>query len=106
VVVVAASGTVDALTAPALYGAAAVAVQKKPTGFVFDFSGVDLLASAGMQVLITTMRMLGPSAAYAVVADGPATGRPLRVAGVADFIDVFPTLEAALEKVSEERDHG
>lgn len=102
--VVTVSGTIDALTSPALYGAAAVAVQKKPEGLIFDFTDVTLLASAGMQVLITTMRMLGPSVGYAVVADGPATSRPLEIAGVADFIDVYPTLDAAMARVSKQTD--
>ena len=95
-----ATGTVDTTTAPALYGAAAVAVRKKPDGFVFDFTGVDLLTSDGIQVLITTMRMLGPDVGYAVAADGPGTSRPLVMAGVTDHIALYPTLERALESVT------
>ena len=33
-------------------------MKKDPEGFVFDFTTVELLTSAGIQVLITTMRML------------------------------------------------
>ncbi len=98
-VVVSASGSIDTESAPRLYGAAAVAVQKKPTGFVFDFTDVDLLASAGMQVLVTTMRMLGPTVGYAVVADGPGTSQPLSVAGIDDLVDVVTSLDEALRRV-------
>lgn len=98
--VLTATGTVDTTTAPALYGAAAVAVKKNPEGFVFDFTGVDLLTSDGIQVLITTMRMLGPDVGYGVAADGPGTSRPLDMAGVSDHIAVYPTVERALEAVT------
>jgi anti-anti-sigma factor len=101
VVVLVATGTIDTTTAPALYGAAAVAVQKKPDGFVFDFTGVDLLTSDGIQVLITTMRMLGPDVGYAVAADGPGTSRPLDMAGVTDHIALYPTLADALDGVAD-----
>lgn len=95
-----ATGTIDSMTAPWLYNAAAVAVQKKPAGFVFDFSEVDLVASAGMQVLVTTLRMLGPNVGYAVVADGPATSRPLKIAGITDVIALYPGLDEALDHVA------
>ena len=97
--VLTATGAIDSTTAPALYGAAAVAVKKDPDGFVFDFTAVELLTSAGIQVLITTMRMLGPDVGYAVAADGPATGRQLETTGVTEHIALYPTLAAALEAV-------
>jgi len=31
-----------------------------------------------------------------VVADGPATSRPLRLVGIADIIDLYATLDEAL----------
>ncbi len=99
VVIVTATGTIDSMTAPWLYNAAARAVQKKPAGFVFDFSEVDLVASAGMQVLVTTLRLLGPNVGYAVVADGPATSRPLKIAGITDVIALYPGLDEALDHV-------
>jgi anti-sigma B factor antagonist len=98
--VLVATGTVDTTTSPALYGAVAVAVRKRPGGFVFDFTAVDLLTSEGIQVLITTRRMLGPEVGYAVAADGPGTSRPLELAGVTQHIAVYPTLAQAMEAVT------
>ncbi len=98
--VLTATGVIDSTSAPALYGAAAVAVKKDPEGFVFDFTNVELLTSAGIQVLITTMRMLGPDVGYAVAAEGPATSRQLETTGVTEHIGLHPTLERALEAVT------
>jgi hypothetical protein len=36
----------------------------------------------------------------ALVADGPATSRPLKLIGIADIIDVFATLDEALSALS------
>lgn len=99
-VVVSASGAIDSESAPRLYGAAAIAVQQKPEGFVFDFSDVDLLGSAGMQVLVTTMRMLGPEVGYAVVAGGRGSKRPLEIAGLDELVAVVTTLDEALRRVT------
>ena len=58
-----------------------------------------MLASAGMQVLVDAQEMLGSSAAFAVVADGPGTSRPLEVIGLTDSLTVVPTLDEALAAV-------
>ena len=97
VVVVAATGAVDMLTAPQFQEVVTTAVARRPAGLIIDLTEVDFLASAGMQVLMTTRKQLDPAVRFAVVADGPATSRPLKITGVADYIDLFSTLEVALQ---------
>ncbi|MGV0849816.1 STAS domain-containing protein [Mycolicibacterium phlei] len=101
VAVVAASGDLDMLTAPQLRDAIAAALTKEPTGLVVDLSAVDFLGSAGMQVLMETHNQTtGAGVKYAVVADGPATSRPLKITGIADLIGLHSSLDVALEKLN------
>jgi anti-sigma B factor antagonist len=95
-VVVAASGDVDMLTAPALEEAIRAALDKHPAALVVDFSAVEFLASAGMGVLVAVHDEVTPEVTFCVVADGPATGRPLKLVGIADIVKVYATLSDAL----------
>jgi anti-sigma B factor antagonist len=94
--VVSVAGTVDMLTAPDLEKAIAEAAKTSPTAVVVDMTGVEFLASAGMGVLIAAQDELAPAVKFAVVADGPATSRPLKLVGVTDVVDLYPTLDEAL----------
>lgn len=101
VVVVAASGAVDMLTAPQFQEAIAAALAHTPGRMIVDLTQVDFLGSAGMQVLMNTRNRLGPETRFAVVADGPATSRPLIITGVADVIELFTSLDVALSNFTE-----
>jgi anti-sigma B factor antagonist len=57
---------------------------------------VDFLASHGMGVLVPTHHRVGADVNFLVVADGPATARPLTLIGITEIIAVFPTLGQAL----------
>ncbi|WP_123025052.1 STAS domain-containing protein [Mycolicibacterium stellerae] len=94
--VVAVAGVVDMLTAPDLEKAIAEAAKNSPTAVVVDMSDVEFLASAGMGVLIAAQDELSPAIRFAVVADGPATSRPLKLVGVTDVVDLYATLDEAL----------
>lgn len=94
--VVAVSGVVDMLTAPQLEKAIAEAAKSSPNAVVVDMTDVEFLASAGMGVLIAAQDELAPAIKLAVVADGPATSRPLKLVGVTDVVDLYPTLDEAL----------
>ncbi|UXA16985.1 STAS domain-containing protein [Mycobacterium sp. SMC-4] len=96
VIVVAAVGAVDMLTAPQLQEVINAAAERQPAGLIVDMTEVDFLGSAGMQVLMASRNTLGPQTRLAVVADGPATSRPLKITGIADYIDMFSTLDVAL----------
>ena len=94
--VVAVSGTVDMLTAPKLEAAINAAAQSSPSAVVVDFTAVEFLASAGLGVLVAAHGDLAPAVKLSVVADGPATSRPLKLVGIADIVDLYATLDEAL----------
>ena len=93
--VISVSGVVDMLTSPQLETAIAASLEKKPAAIIVDLSDVDFLASAGMGVLVAARDRVSESAGFAVVADGPATSRPLKLVGLADVIGMYPTLDEA-----------
>lgn len=96
VCVVGVTGTVDMLTAPKLEEAINSAAKSSPSAVVVDLSAVDFLASAGMGVLVAAQEQLGDAAQLVVVADGPATSRPLKLVGIAEVVDLYATLDEAL----------
>jgi anti-anti-sigma factor len=101
IIVVAVRGTVDAITAPQLEAAIAAAAAATPAAIVVDLGAVDFLASAGMGVLVAAHADLPPEVRLVVVADGPATSRPLKLIGIADILGVFAELDEALLAVSD-----
>jgi anti-sigma B factor antagonist len=100
VVVVSVSGVVDMLTAPHLDAAIESAMEQKPAALVVDFTNVDFLASAGMGVLVAAHDRSGSDIRFSVVADGPATSRPLKLVGIADIVALYATLNEALAGMS------
>ncbi|CAA0132129.1 Anti-sigma-F factor antagonist RsfB [Mycolicibacterium vanbaalenii] len=96
VIVVEAVGAVDMLTAPQLQEVVTAALERQPAGLIIDMTRVDFLGSAGMQVLLVTRDRLGSSTRFGVVADGPATSRPLKITGIADLVELFSSLDVAL----------
>lgn len=99
VAVIAASGALDILTAPQLREAVAAALDRKPAGLIVDLLALEFLGSAGMQVLLDT-RSQNPEIGFAVVADGAATSRPLKITGISEIVEVFPTLDAAVANIA------
>lgn len=98
-VVVSCSGAVDMVTAPGLRKVVAAALKKQPTAVIVDLSETDLLASYGMSVLVETHERLMPEVPMVVVADGPATLRPLQLIGLAAVLTIRPTLSAAFDEL-------
>lgn len=91
--VITVSGVLDMLTSPKLEAAIAAAVDKAPTAVVVDLSDVDFLASAGMGVLVSAHDDADGNYGFAVVADGPATSRPLKLVGLAEMLGLRSTLD-------------
>lgn len=94
------AGTVDVLTAPQLKAAIAAAAGRSPTAIVVDLTAVEFLASTGMGVLVEAHGQLAPAVRLVVVADGPATSRPLKLVGIANIIDLFATLDEAVADIT------
>lgn len=95
-VVISCSGIIDMLTATSLERAITAALDKQPAALIVDLTAVDFLASHGMGVLVGADDRLSADQRFAVVADGPATSRPMTLIGLADQLSMYATLEAAL----------
>lgn len=100
IVVVSAAGDVDMLGAPQLEEAIKSAFDQNPTGLVVDFTNVDFLASAGMGVLVAAHDSKPAGVDLCVVADGPATSRPLKLVGIADIVRVYATRDEAVSALN------
>lgn len=98
-VIVGCAGVIDMITAPHLEQRLSEVVKKEPSAVIVDLTSVDFLASHGMNVLALVRRELDEDVKFAVVADGPATSRPLTLIGLAEAINMCPTLDAALENL-------
>jgi anti-sigma B factor antagonist len=96
VVVIAVAGDVDMLTVPRLEDAINSALRREPTALIVDLSRVQFLASAGMNLLVAAHREITPTTWFGVVADGPATSRPMKLIGIDNIVAVYRTLDEAL----------
>ncbi|MEU7220219.1 STAS domain-containing protein [Nocardia iowensis] len=90
------AGEVDLATAPALESSIETILNGKPSALIIDLSAVSFLASAGMAVLVATHQRAGDATAIAVVADGPATSRQLKMTSLDQVFAVYSTLQEAL----------
>ena len=95
-VVLTVAGEVDMLTAPKLTEAIQAALAAQPEALVIDLSKVEFLASAGMTALVTAQAEVVPPTRFAVVADGPATSRPIKLMGIDSVLPLYSTLDSAL----------
>jgi anti-sigma B factor antagonist len=89
-------GDVDLATVGDFDGAVSDALARTPKALVIDLSGVDFLASAGLQALVATQQKIGTSAGFAVVANGPATSRPIQLTGLDQIFSLYASLPEAL----------
>lgn len=53
-----------------------------------------------MTVLVTTQAELQPPTKFAVVADGSATSRPIKLMGIDSVLSLYPSLNDALSALS------
>ncbi|MEV0292168.1 STAS domain-containing protein [Nocardia sp. NPDC050710] len=90
------AGEVDLATAPALEAAIEGILGGKPAALIIDLSGVSFLASAGMAALVAAHQRAGEATTIAVVADGPATSRQLKMTSLDQVFALYSTLDAAL----------
>lgn len=93
-------GEIDVVTAPEFeQKLTELAAMCGDAVLVVDLLGVQFLSSAGLAVLMRTADELAGKTRFLVVADGPATARPMKLVGLADALEIFPTVEAALSTV-------
>jgi anti-sigma B factor antagonist len=96
VTVLAVSGEVDMVSAPALRDALVNGLADGGT-FVVDMTGVTFLGSAGLAVLVEAARLAPQhSATLKVVATARAVTRPLEATGLGEVFSVHESVDAAL----------
>ncbi|MCV7445635.1 STAS domain-containing protein [Mycobacterium paraense] len=100
-VVLTVSGEVDMLSAPQLAEAIRAALAAGPAALVIDLTKVDFLASAGMTVLVTAQAEVTPPTRFAVVANGSATSRPIKLMGLDNVLALYSTLDSALSRIGD-----
>jgi anti-sigma B factor antagonist len=96
------SGVVDLATAPALEEVADELVAQRPKALVIDVRDVTFLASVGLKILAAIHRDLTPAGCFAVIADGPATSRPITLTHLDEVFSLYPTLDDGLTAVRAE----
>ncbi len=102
-VVLSAAGTIDMLTAPQLQQHVDAVLERRPAALIIDLIRVEFMGSAGIGVLVDVHNQAA-SMPYALVADGPATSRPLRLLAIDKVLDIYPRLGEALEALGIDRD--
>ena len=97
VVVLSVCDAVDMLSAAQLTEAIRDALAKAPAGLIVDLTEVEFLASIGMSVLLAAQQEADAiSARFAIVAEGAATSRPIKLLGLDDILALYPTLDDAM----------
>jgi anti-sigma B factor antagonist len=92
-----AAGILDLLTAAAFQDAVDTALSSQPSALIIDLTEVEFLASAGMTVLVTASRGAG-DIPFVVVADGPATSRPIQLTSLDAVFGLCATREEAIRR--------
>jgi anti-anti-sigma factor len=100
VAVLTVSGEIDLATIPAFEAAIADALTQRPTALIVDLSAVDFLASAGLQALVAARENVSGVAGFAVVADGPATSRPIELTGLDQILSLHSSVSEAKAAVT------
>jgi anti-sigma B factor antagonist len=98
-VVLTVGGEIDLSTAPAFEAAIAGALAEDPAVLVVELSAMEFLASSGIRILAATREKLGESGQLAVVANSPATRRPIELLGLDKIVALYPTLDDALTAI-------
>jgi anti-sigma B factor antagonist len=94
---------VDLLTAPQLSRAICEVLENSATALIIDLTEVNFLASVGISVLVATQGAAEAMAVrFAVVADGAATSRPIKLLGLDTVLALHPTLHDALRTLRRE----
>ncbi len=96
VTVLTVTGEVDLATAPALETAIDAALDAGSDRVVVDLAAVSFLASAGMAALVAAHQRAGEKTTIALVAEGPATSRQLKMTALDQVFDLHSTLDGAL----------
>lgn len=85
------------LTAPFVESGITGSLADRPAGIVVDLSQTEFLASAGIRALIHACTAAADKGVgFVVVADSPATSRPIQLLGLQDALHLHPGTDEAL----------
>lgn len=104
VVVVTVGGEIDLSTAPTFESAIATALVDTPTVLVVELSAVEFMASVGLRILAAARERLQDTVQLLIVANNPATRRPLQLTGLDRMFSLYRTLGDALSAVGAKAD--
>ena len=94
-------GDIDVATAPAFDTVVAAVRADDLIALIIDLSKVDLLATAGLRILAGTHEKLTRRGGrFAVVADSPATRRPIQLTDLNQLFSLYLTLDDAITSLS------
>jgi anti-anti-sigma factor len=93
--VVAVTGALDLSAAPALTAALDAELDHEPKRLVVDLTGVTILSSPGIAVLLRANRRSG-NTRLCLIVDSEQVHRPLDLLGILDAIPAFRSLEQAV----------
>jgi len=89
------AGDIDMMTAPQLQVQVDAVLSRRPAALVIDLSRVEFLGSAGIGVLVQVPNN-DRDMSFAVVAQGPATSRPLHLLGLDKMFAIYPSVADAI----------
>ncbi|MGC2655181.1 MAG: STAS domain-containing protein [Mycobacterium sp.] len=104
VAVVTVSGEIDLKTAPTFESAITTALEEAPTVLVVELSAVDFMASVGLRILAAARERLDEAVRVVIVANNPATRRPIQLTGLDQMFSLYRTLGDALTAVGSTAD--
>jgi anti-sigma B factor antagonist len=90
-------GELDVVTVPTLATHIDIALNSQPAVMVVDLTDVVFMSSAALTLLIEAHRLAEPTAtSFRVAADKNAVIRPMRITGVDQTLDLYPSVSAAI----------
>lgn len=96
IVVVAVSGDLDMVTAPEVSESLQRAGGGESAALIVDLTGVTFFSLAGMNAVVDAHRNTPSLRRFAVIANGPATSRPMKLLGLDTVVALYRTLDEAL----------
>jgi len=95
-----ASGGIDAMTCPRLATSLNALIDEGETRIILDLGQTVHISSAGLRVILTTAKRLHGCGQFAISSANVSVFHILRLAGIADVVDVYPEVESARAAIS------
>lgn len=100
ITVLSVGGEIDSASAAAFETVVATVLADNPIALIINLSTVDFLATVGLRILAATYEKITIAGGrYAVVADSPATRRPIQLTDLNRLFSLYLTLDDAITSV-------